>query len=430
MLAAAVCARAANLCVAPDGDDRNPGTKQRPFATIQRSQQAANPGDIVWIRGGTYQLRESQIARRDSFLAAITHLDKSGTRDQPIRYFAFPGEQPVFDCSQVKPQGLRVHAFRVRGSWIHLKGLEVTGVQVTATGHTQSICYENLGDHNTYELLRMHDGQAIGLYITRGAHNLVLNCDAWRNHDHTSEGGRGGNTDGFGCHVPSRGANNVFRGCRAWLNSDDGFDCISSADAVSFINCWAFQNGYSADLRPRGDGNGFKAGGYGVDPGRRFPSPLPRHRIERCLAAGNRSAGFYANHHPGGCDWIHNSAARNAVNFNFLGRATDGNSDIPGQGHRIINNLAYGGKRDTTNLDFRRCQVAGNSFDPPRKLSERDFLGLDLAELAAPRQANGELPEIRFLRLARGSPLIDSGSRASGAPFHGRAPDPGAFESR
>ena len=93
-------------------------------------------------------MKESDIARRDSFLASIIHLDKNGRKGQPISYFAMPGERPVFDCSAVRPQGLRISAFRVQASWVHLKGLEVIGVQVTATGHTQSIGFENRGDHN------------------------------------------------------------------------------------------------------------------------------------------------------------------------------------------------------------------------------------------------------------------------------------------
>jgi hypothetical protein len=421
-------ASAAKFCVAPDGNDANPGTKERPFASLQRAQQAASPGDFVFIRGGTYQMKDSDIARRDSFLAALVYLDKSGLQGKPISYHAWPGERPVFDCSRVKPPGLRISAFRVRASWVHLKGLEVTGVQVTATGHTQSICFENFGDHNVYENLSMHDGQAIGLFITRGSNNLVLNCDAYRNHDSTSEGGRGGNTDGFGCHVPGRGANNVFKGCRAWFNSDDGFDCINSNDAASFVNCWALYNGYSVDFKPLGDGNGFKAGGYGIAPGTRFPNPVPRHRVVQCLAVRNRSAGFYANHHPGGIDWIHNSACRNSVNFNFLGRNAAGTADIPGGGHKILNNLAYGSTRDLRNLDLAASQHAGNSFDQVRKLTDADFLSLDEASLIAPRQANGDLPVIRFLHLAKGNPLRDTGVPAE-MPYSGTAPDPGAFES-
>jgi hypothetical protein len=421
------CASAAKFCVAPDGKDTNPGTKESPFASIQRAQQAVSPGDTVYIRGGIYQMKESDIARRDSFLASIVHLDKDGGKNKPISYLAYPGERPVFDCSQVKPHGLRISVFRVRASWIHIKGLEVTGVQVTATGHTQSICFENLGDHNIYENLSMHDGQAIGLFISRGSDNLVLNCDAYRNHDFTSEGGRGGNTDGFGCHVARGGSNNVFRGCRAWFNSDDGFDCINSGEAVTFTNCWAFYNGFSPDFKKLGDGNGFKAGGYGIDTDERFPDPVPRHRVGRCLAVRNRSAGFYANHHPGGIDWIHNSAFRNGLNYNFLGRSSDASSDIPGRGHKIVNNLSYGTTRDIGNVDPTGNERAGNSFDQAVKLTDSDFLSLDESALTAPRQPDGELPAIRFLHPASGNPFTGIGA-AGGMAIKDTAPDVGASE--
>jgi hypothetical protein len=397
------CAFAEKFCVAPDGDDANPGTKEQPFATIQRAQQAAAPGDFVYLRGGTYRMKESDIATRDGFRATLTFLDKNGRKGQPISYHAMPGEHPVFDCSDVKPRGLRVNAFQVRASWIHLKGIEVTGVQVTATDHTQSICFENTGSHNIYEQLGMHDGQAIGLYITRGSDNLVLNCDAYRNYDFTSENGRGGNTDGFGCHAPDGGSHNVFMGCRAWFNSDDGFDCINASEEVKFVNCWAFYNGYTPDFKPHGDGNGFKAGGYGIAPDARFPSPVPRHRVSRCLAVGNRSAGFYANHHPGGIDWIDNAAYKNSVNYNFLCRSSDASSDIPGRSHKILDNLSYKGTHDFKNLDLTQCEHAGNWFDHPQKLTDADFINLDESTLTAPRQANGDLPDIGFMRLKRKS---------------------------
>jgi hypothetical protein len=402
-------AKAADYHVATDGSDGNPGTRELPFASIHQAQRKAEPGDTVYIRGGTYHMRESDIARNDGRIACLIALDKSGRKDRPIRYFASPGERPVFDCSKVTPDGLRVSAFRIYGSWIHLKGLEITGVRVNSRGHTQSISVDNLGNHNIFEQLSMHDSEAIGLYITRGNNNTVLNCDAYRNHDRTSEDRRGGNTDGFGCHPRnSEGENNVFKGCRAWFNSDDGFDCINAPDAVTFINCWAFYNGYSPDFEPLADGNGFKTGGYGIKPGTRFPDPVPVHRVIGCLAVRNRSSGFYANHHPGGVEWIHNSASGNGANFNFLGRNPEGTSDIPGRGHKIINNLSYNSKRDVTNLDPQLNQRAGNSFDHEHKLESRNFLSLDESELTAPRQANGELPTIKFLRLVEGNPLTNT----------------------
>jgi len=107
--------------------------------------------------------------------------------------------------------------------------------ETTVAGSTPSTWY------NIYEQLGMHDGQAIGFYLTKGTGNLILNCDAYNNHDSLSENGRGGNTDGFGCHPRSAAdSNNVFRGCRAWFNSDDGYDCINGFTATVFDHCWAF----------------------------------------------------------------------------------------------------------------------------------------------------------------------------------------------
>jgi len=232
LLAAGGPAAAAEVYVAPAGSDDNPGTLERPFATVQRAQAAVGPGDTVFVRGGTYRMTEAHVARRVRIWAYVTHLDRSGAPGRPITYAAYRDERPVFDFSAVRPAGLRVDAFHVSGSWVHLRGLEVTGVQVTVTGHTQSIGFENTGSHNVYERLAVRDGQAIGFYLSRGSDNLFLNCDAWNNRDRTSEDKKGGNVDGFGCHPPAGSTGNVFRGCRAWFNSDDGFDCIGVLQRV------------------------------------------------------------------------------------------------------------------------------------------------------------------------------------------------------
>ncbi|MFI5378626.1 MAG: pectate lyase, partial [Tepidisphaerales bacterium] len=294
LIAAGVSVQAADFFVAPAGDDANPGTLEKPFATIQHAQEAVAPGDTVYIRGGTYVMNESQIARKERIWAYVHFLSKSGTPDKRINYWAYQKERPVFDFSQVKPADLRVDAFHVTGSWVHIKGLEVIGVQVTIKGHTQSICFANNGSHNIYELLSTHDGQAIGIYSVRGSDSLFLNCDAYRNRDFTSEDGKGGNVDGFGCHPPKGGTGNVFRGCRAWFNSDDGYDCINAHESVTFENCWALYSGFSPTFERLADGNGFKAGGYGSTPAERLPNPIPRHTVRFCLAVRNKASGFYS----------------------------------------------------------------------------------------------------------------------------------------
>ena len=427
LLAATTTARAAEFFVSPTGSDGDPGTVDRPFATLRRAQDVAAPGDTVQIRGGTYIMSEGQIARRKGIFAYVTLLDKSGAPDKRINYWAYQDERPVFDFSAVKPAGARVDAFYVSGSWLHIKGLEVVGVQVTLKGHTQSTCFENDGGHNIFERLSMHDGQAIGIYSVRGSDNLFLNCDAYNNHDVTSEGGKGGNVDGFGCHPPEGGTGNVFRGCRAWFNSDDGFDCIGAREPVTFENCWAFYNGYSTKFERLADGNGFKAGGYGTTPAGRLPQPVPRHTVRFCLAVGNKAAGFYSNHHPGGGDWFNNTGYRNGTDFNMLCRLADNRTDVDGYGHTLRNNVGYKGRAVVSRLDPSKCETPHNSFTLGLDLRDGDFVSLDESELVRPRQANGELPAVGFLHPAPGSVLIDRGVDV-GFPFHGVAPDLGAFE--
>ncbi len=42
-----------DLYVAPDGDDANPGTQAEPLATVQAALDAAQPGFLIYLRGGT-----------------------------------------------------------------------------------------------------------------------------------------------------------------------------------------------------------------------------------------------------------------------------------------------------------------------------------------------------------------------------------------
>ncbi len=427
--------------VAANGSDSNAGTKEYPFLTIQKAQSYVAPGDTVLIRGGIYRMQPSQIHSYSRIQAFVTLLDKSGTNGKRIRYWAYPNERPVFDFSEVKPTGYRVHAFEVTGSWLHVKGLEVVGVQVpVVNSNTQSICFSNAGgSNNIYEQLSMHDGQAIGFFLTAGSNNLILNCDAYRNYDYTSQagGGRnGGNVDGFGNHPAAGSVNNVFRGCRAWLNSDDGYDCISAFESTVFENCWAFYNGYSTGFVSRADGNGFKAGGYASRPFNALPPSIPRNTIRFCLAVMNKANGFYSNHHLEGSDWYNNTAYGNGVNFNMLNRKSKTETeyliDGPGYNHVLRNNMSFAPRQagnDITNCDNARCIVDHNSFlNKGITVSTDDFLSLDTAQLTAPRRPDGSLPLIDFMRLKPGSKLIDKGIDI-GLPFLGKAPDIGCFET-
>lgn len=424
--------------VATDGIDTNTGTITTPFLTVQRAQTAAVAGDTVYIRGGNYVMTEAQIALKYSIWAYVTNLTKSGTAGKRINYWAYPGEKPVFDYTNIKPATYRIFGFNVTGSYIHLKGIEVTGVQVTILAHTQSECFHNEGSNNIYEQLSMHDGMAIGFYLTKGSNNLVLNCDAYRNWDSVSENGVGGNTDGFGFHPNAKGyTGNIIRGCRAWFNSDDGYDCINAFEGTRFENCWAFYNGYTSTFVSKGDGNGFKVGGYGAAPVvSGLPNPIPSNTVQFCMAYRNKANGFYSNHHVTmGNSFYSNTAYRNSTNFNMLSQkimkspstGADTSVDCPGYNHVLHNNLSFRTNKDTANLGS--CNITYNSFTPNSGVTVdvSDFISVDEALLVAARAPDGSLPNNDFLRLKSTSDLINKGMNL-GFAFSGSAPDFGAFE--
>jgi Protein of unknown function (DUF1565) len=412
---------AATWFVAPNGLDSNSGSTNNPFATITRAQTAASSGDTVYLRGGTYFLDDSDLTATNSPWAIVNNLTKNG-----ISYLAYGGERPVFDFSNVRPDGWRVTAFLVAGNNCVFKGFDVVGVQITIqTNHTQSECFRVTGSNNRFEQLAMHDGMGIGWYLTSGASNLVLNCDAYNNRGLDS--GSVGNIDGFGCHPnKTSGTGNIIRGCRAWFNSDDGYDCISAWAPVTFDHCWSFYNGYFTNFASSGgDGNGIKAGGYGKN-GSTMPDPMPRHVVQFCLAVKNRANGFYANHHGGGNDWFNNTAYRNGNNFNMLCVSNDNLTDIPGFDHVMKNNLGYRGGTEVSNLGTSN-DVSFNYFTLPVTVASNDVATLDESLLTLPRQTNGELPYIAFGQLVAASDLVDAGMNI-GFAFAGAAPDLGAFE--
>ncbi|WP_443098092.1 right-handed parallel beta-helix repeat-containing protein [Xanthomonas axonopodis] len=416
---------AADWYVSPTGSDSNIGTRAQPFATVMAAQAAASAGDTVILRGGTYRPTTANVSVVGRTNAIVNDITKDG-----ISYVNAPNERPVFDFSAVTPADRRVVAFRIGADHCVFRGFEVIGVRITIADRlTQSEAFRvEGGNDNLFERLAIHDGQAIGWYLVAGSNNRVRNVDAYNNKGLNSFSH--GNIDGFGVHPAAAGSTgNLIEGSRAWNNSDDGFDLINAWEAVTLQHNWAFRNGLDVDGTPLGDGNGFKAGGYGHN-GSAYPQPVPQHRIAFNLSVDNRSNGFYANHQIGGQTWISNTAIRNGrANFDMLSTQADNRTDVPGYGHTLANNLGYGAKIEIANLGAASANTIGrNSFIPPLTAIARDFVSLDARQLTRRRQANGDLPVITFATLAPGSALIDAGGD-TGEAFNGRAPDLGAFES-
>lgn len=373
---------AAEYYVAPDGSDKAAGTRAEPFASLEQAQTAAAPGDTVWLRGGVYAFSGDKIE-----IGVL--LDKSGQPGKPIRYFAVEGETPVFDFFKLATR-TRIRGFSITGSWLQLRGIEVRGVQqiLTNTNESWGIRVEG-GSHNLFERLNLHHNEGPGFFIAAGSDNLVLNCDSHHNWDPDRGGG---NADGFGSH--SRQNGNVFRGCRAWFNSDDGYDFINSPGVATAENCWSWKNGYVPDTdKPAGNGAGFKAGGFGLRPPR-IPPTVPRHVVKNCLSFLNRAQGFYANHHPGGIDWLGNTAWGNSRNFDMT-------ADVRPAAHLLRGNIAHGKGGTLHKVNPGEIDAKENSWDRSTPLTDADFVSVSPVGADAPRGPDGSLPNIDFMRLKR-----------------------------
>jgi hypothetical protein len=369
--------------VATDGNDLGPGTMERPFATLEKAIATVKPGETIYVRGGTYSCEQTV-----SFLT-------SGEQGKPLRVWAYGNEEPVFTVKQGR-------GFSVGGAYWHLRGLTISRGQTTGVQLQGAGCHHNILDH-----LQTHSNGNTGINLTNGAAcNLILNCDSYRNFDAPTHGE---DADGFGAKHDI-GQGNVFIGCRAWNNADDGYDCWYAGNAVRIETCCACRNGQNLwDCQGfTGNANGFKLG-----------QMEGAHLVIRCLAWDQPMRGFDLNGNSTGVILYNCTALRNKIDYAFT--FTKGNIDK----NVLRNNLSLGGeiKIDPAVDENHDSWSLGSRV----QITEQDFLSLDDAVIAGPRNADGSIPDSNFLRLAPDSDAIDAGTNV-GLPFVGRAPELGAFE--
>lgn len=382
--AGTVSVTASEYFVAVDGNDGNPGTADKPLASVAKAADFVLAGDTIWVKKGTYP-KQKRI-----------RLKQSGTEKQPIRIWAVEGQKPILDFTGGDSYGIQI-----RGAWWHLKGLAVTGA---AAGGIR--IQKETACHNILENITTFANQKTGIHLTDGAcDNTILNCDSYLNYDPQKNGE---NADGFAAKNDI-GTGNRFIGCRAWSNSDDGYDCWYAGNPVRFEHCFAWRNGENIwdDTDFQGDGNGFKLG-----------QMTGSHIVIRCAAWDQPERGFDLNGNSSGVTVINCTAVRNPINFAFT--FIKGNAEK----NRLRNNLSFDG---SVEID-PRVDDRHNSWNSPGiTITADDFLSLDSASLEGPRQDDGSLRASQFLRLAPGSKAIDAGVDMQ-IPCSGSAPDLGAFE--
>ncbi|MBN2013080.1 right-handed parallel beta-helix repeat-containing protein [candidate division KSB1 bacterium] len=388
----------AQIYVATDGLDNNPGTIDEPLLTISNAIYMANPGDTIYVRGGTYV----------STATIYINSSSNGTEDSLHCLFAYPGELPVLDFS-TQSSGKR--GISLRANYWHIKGLEIYG----AGDNGMEI---SAGSYNIVEQCSFHENRDSGVQLSNGAaYNRIINCDSYYNADPPDYG----DADGFAPKL-TVGTGNYFYGCRSWGNCDDGWDGYlrGATDVTTTLeNCWTWGNGYLKDGTDPGsqaNGNGFKMGG-----GDNSNSENLMHHfiLKNCVAFENKVKGFDQNNNVGSmtllnCTGFHNKSANYKITKSLF---TD-------QILTVKNCVSFEGSVQLGGFAIQET----NSWLSPFSVTDDDFISIDWSTADAPRQPDGSLPNIEFMHLATGSDLIDTGVDV-GLPFDGSAPDLGAFET-
>jgi len=419
----------ANYYIAPIGSDANTGTITNPFATIQYAVNKALPGDIIYLRGGSYQIR-TQIN--------IT-VANSGTAAAPIKLWAWNDEKPLLNFSSqplTKTGDVSLlRGFYITGDYWHLKGFEIyaaadNGIKIE-------------GNHNIIERLVIHHCGDSGIQLGFGhttnqnnpynlcAYNTILNCDAYRNYDYDNYGS---DADGFACKMHN-GKGNVFYGCRAWENADDAWDLFETDWPVGIYYCWAWHSGDKtffldwhktrtgfATSSFQGNGNGIKLGGDGAG-----GQSKGTHVIGHCISFNNNKTssvkGFDHNSHKGGILLYHCLGWNNGYNFMFETAAASGSKNV------FVNNVSINGLRNDIEIVPGSTEMNNSWNLPAIKAGTDDYLDLSEEAAKAPRQTDGSLPQNGFARLTKGSDLIDKGKIIDSIAYTGSLPDLGPFEA-
>ncbi len=439
---------AADIHVATNGSDDNPGSLEAPLLTIHKAMDIVKPGDRILVHEGTYVISE-RIKVPALNTTPDARCELRAWPDEAVGKVIIDGSGMHHTTESEFKMGRCIYVNHLANYWTFY-GL------VVCNAEDNGMKVE--GSYNIIERCVFHDnndtGLQIGMYkdfnieetktLPAGTpqfnpnyqfcrYNKVINCDSYNNRDLRSYNGTddGGDADGFACKL-FPGPGTEFHGCRAWTNSDDNWDLYMVYHPVVIDSCWAYHAGYLPDGSEAQNGNGFKLGGGGSSGGAAFDQSLGAHVITNCVSFGNLHKGFDQNNACEGMYVINCTAWGNEFNYRFptmftyggmtirncVGWGASGNKGMgnheflsPDKEGSVVPDTEY---NSWTTLDgcnpYKEGQKTDDGSKPVCKDYSGEFLSLSVADFMAPREADGSLPRNNFARLKPGSVLKDKGT--------------------
>jgi len=377
--------------ISQDGNDSNPGTKAKPFKTLQKiNSLKLNPGDKIYLKG------------KDLFQGTLS-LTINGGSDEAVLITSYENENgnAVID-------GGNKDAIILRGKYFQLKDINVKGSGRKAGNTTNGITLSEASDavveniktegfqksgielnsckNVTVKNVYSADNGFCGIYITgsmdkRSKHILVKDCKAENN-------------AGDPTNLDNHSGNGILAGLSDSVTIDH---CVATSNGWDMprigngpVGIWAYESNavtiqYCISYRNKTSKGGKDGGGFDLDGG------VTNSIIQYCLSYENEGAGYGLFQYAGASLW-HNNMVRYCVSINDV-TTTAGSGGI----------FVWNGSDDSVQL--ADCIVHNNvvysthapaiQFEPMSK--NRNFLFANNIFIGADSIAHGPSSGERFV---------------------------------
>lgn len=233
------------------GSDDNSGDELNPWRTIQKAAWSLNPGDICYIKSGTYY--------EDNIL-----FTNSGTESQPIILSAYKSEgtydDVIIDGSQSESEWATGILFRNSQSNFFIEGIIIQNM------HNHGLVFDD-DINEQYKNIHLYDitTRYNGIPITSGGHGIRLNgVDTFYIDSVSSYGNTGPGISIMGSEIGDLYSQNGFIINSTAYDNDDGFEgdnCesdginVNQGNTILIANCVSYNNndhGFDVSDWPKG----------------------------------------------------------------------------------------------------------------------------------------------------------------------------------